>query len=147
MNKDFNAELLAAYLISKRGKTKQPAFAKKIGIRRSLLIDLENQNLEAYGVDLDGYIKICKFLNVSLDTFIPKKISSPFRKRNHNDKNDKILNAFEAIASTLSRMDNRADQLQKGLSASLYSIISSEEYKTQPPTFRNAISEFVKHTK
>ncbi len=137
MKTDFNSELLAAYLQAKRGKGSHSVAANKIGISKKMLIDLENDKISSGALDVDSYIKICKWLDTSGDTFIRRKLS--FRKSKSKDSKEPILLAFQSIAGSLSRIDKRSDQATKGLLFSIQSLIDGGYF---PESVKDAARKF-----
>lgn len=75
MNTELNTSLLAGMLKSKRGSTGLRATASEIGdISSATLSRIEQGKLP----DVETFIKICKWLEVTTETFI---VSSPVQKK------------------------------------------------------------------
>lgn len=66
MKKELRTSLLAGMIKSKRGDMGLRKAAKEIDISSATLSRIEQENLP----DVETFIKICKWLGVSTDTFI-----------------------------------------------------------------------------
>lgn len=100
----INIDTLSKMIKSKRGDRGLREVAKEIGISLSTLSRVENENLP----DIDSYLKLCKWLEVSIDFFTASQKGSESKKQMvvANLRADKTLP--KEISEALIKMINLA---------------------------------------
>jgi len=73
----INIDALSKMIQSKRGERGLREVAKEVGISVSTLSRVENGNLP----DIDSYLKICKWLDVSIEFFTTRQQGAESKKQ------------------------------------------------------------------